>query len=63
VRVRPQETGWLEWDPFQGWEASQASFEADLSDPESRGPAESALPPAVEADDARMTPEGFTIWF
>ncbi len=62
----PQQPRWLDWDPFQGWEASQASFEAELSDPGSREPVESALPPSVEAEDvedARMGPEGFTHWF
>jgi len=64
--MNPQEPGWLGWDPFQGWEASHASFEAELSDPISHEPAESALPSSVDADDvedARMGPEGFTHWF
>ena len=66
MRSSPQESGWLKWDPFQGWEPSHANFEAELSDPVSREPVESALPPSVETDDvedARMGPEGFTTWF
>ena len=66
MRMGPQELGWLEWDPFRGWEAAHAIFEADLSDAVSHTSVESALPPAVEAEDAedaRMGPEGFTTWF
>jgi len=64
--IGPKAAGWLEWDPFQEWEALHACFEAELCDPGSREPVESSLPPSVDADDvedARMGPEGFTTWF
>ena len=62
----PQEWEWLAWDPFQGWEASHTSFEAELSDAVSHERAECALPPGVDTgdvEDAQMAPEGFTTWF